>query len=339
MSILDVVWGFVAPKDNRTNGKVNTMQTIAVDEFGGRARLEEAPVPEPAEAEVLVRVRAAGVNQFDWNVADGILKDQMEHTFPLILGFDAAGTVERIGDGVEAFGVGDEVFGLLFKVPLGAGTYAEYVTAPAAILARKPSSVGFEEAAALPIPGLTAMSLVEATDPKEGETVLVVGATGGVGSYAVQMAARRGARVIATARPQNEAYARSLGAHETVDHTVGDLIEAVRSISPEGVDVVIDTVSDAEPLGRLASSLLGEGGHLATTQYTADVEGLAARGVKATNVAVAPDAEKLRELARMVDAGELTVGLEKTVPLQEASVAIEESRAGHVRGRMVLRVN
>lgn len=314
------------------------MRAVAVEEFGGQANLKDAPVPEPAAGEVLVRVRAAGVNPFDWKVADGVLKDSMEHTFPLILGFDVAGTVERAGAGVEAFGAGDEVYGLLFKSPLGAGTYAEYVTAPESILAKKPSSVGFEEAAALPMPGLTAMSLVDETDSKEGETVLIVGATGGVGSYALQMAARRGARVIATARPDNEEYARSLGARETVDHTKGDMVEVVRSSHPEGVDAVIDSVSGAEALGRIASGLLGDGGRLATTQYAADVEGLAARGVKAANVAVTPDADKLAELARMVDAGELNVGLEKSVSLREATAALEESRAGHVRGRMVLTV-
>lgn len=315
---------------------VKTMQAIAVDEFGGQARLKDAPVPEPADSEVLIRVRAAGVNPIDWKVADGMLKDQLEHAFPLILGFDAAGTVERVGDGVEDFGSGDGVFGMLFKVPLGGGTYAEYVTAPAAAVAKKPSSASFDEAAALPMPGLTAMNLLEAADPEEGETVLVVGATGGVGSYAAQMAARRGARVVATARPQNEAYARSLGASETVDHTKGDLAGAVRAAHPEGADVVIDTVSDAEALGRLASGLLGEGGRLATTQNAADVEGLAARGVRAVNVAAALDAEKLRELARLVDAGELAVALEKAVPLRQALAAIEESRAGHARGRTVL---
>ena len=315
------------------------MRAIAVDEFGGKAHLEDVPAPEPGDGEALIRVRAAGVNPFDWKVADGALKDQMEHTFPLILGFDAAGTVERIGEGVEAFGRGDEVYGQFFKVPLGAGTYAEYVTAPVSMVATKPSSVGFEEAAALPMPALTAMGLVDAVDPKDGETVLVVGATGGVGSYAVQIAVRRGARVIATARPKNEEFARSLGAQETVDHTSGDVVEKVRASHSEGVDAVIDTVSDADALGHLASGLLGEGGRLATTQYAADVEGLAARGVEATNVATSPDSGKLQEIARMVDAGELVVGLGKAVPLAEATEAIEESRAGHVRGRMVLTVD
>ena len=338
MSILEAVRGLVAPGNRQTKEKEHTMQAIAVEEFGGQASLKDAPVPEPAAGEVLVRVRAAGVNPFDWKVADGVLKDSMEHTFPLILGFDAAGTIERVGAGVEAFGAGDEVYGLLFKVPLGAGTYAEYVTAPEVMLARKPSSASFEEAAALPMPGLTAMSLVDETDPREGETVLVVGATGGVGSYAVQMAARRGARVIATARPDNEEYARSLGAQETVNHTKGDLVGAVRAAHPRGVDVVIDAVSDAGALGRIASGLLGDGGRLATTQYAADVEGLAARGVKAANVSGTPDADKLAELARMVDAAELSVGLGKAVPLAEATAALAESRAGHVRGRMVLTV-
>ena len=300
--------------------------------------LIDLPTPKVGADEVLIRVRAAGVNPFDWKVADGELRDEMEHRFPLILGFDAAGVVERVGANVTELAEGDEVYGYLFKPVMGEGTYAEYVGAPAAIVARKPESVGFAEAAALPTPGLTAMALVGAVDPRKGDTVLIVGATGGVGSYAIQLAAKRGARVIATARRTNEAFARELGATEVVDHTRGDLVEAVRAAHPGGIEVIIDLVSNSEALSRMAG-LVREGGRLASSVYAADVEELARRGVEATNIGVHPDARQLNELSRLVDAGELSVRLERALPLEKAPEALEESRTGHVRGKVVLLVD
>jgi NADPH:quinone reductase-like Zn-dependent oxidoreductase len=318
--------------------KENEMRTIAEEKFGGPIALMDLPIPEIGAGEVLIHVRAAGVNPFDWKVADGELEGELEHQFPLILGFDAAGVVERVGADVTELAEGDEVYGYLFRPVIGGGAYAEYVTAPAAIVARKPESIRFTEAAALPVPGLTAMDLVDAVDPKEGETVLIVGATGGVGSYALQLAARRGARVIATARQANEAFARELGATETIDHTRGDLLDALRMIHPGRIDAVIDVVSERDALGRIAG-LVKEGGRLASSVYAADVDSLARRGIKATNVGVRPDARRLEELSRMVDAGELTVRLERTFPLERAPEALDESRTGHVRGKIVLLVD
>ena len=314
------------------------MRTIAEKTLGGPIALMDLPTPETGSGEVLIRVRAAGVNPFDWKVADGELKDELEHRFPLVLGFDAAGVVERVGADVTELAEGDEVYGYLFKPVIGGGAYAEYVRAPANIVARKPESISFTEAAALPVPGLTAMDLVDAVDPGEGETVLIVGATGGVGSYAVQLAARRGARVIATARQANEAFARELGASETVDHTKSDLLNGVRMTHPGGIEAIIDLVNGSDALGRLAG-LVNEGGRIASSVYAADVEFLAQRGIKATNVGVHPDAQRLEELSRMVDARELTVRLERTFPLEKAPEALEESRTGHVRGKIVLLVN
>src|SRR5215211_9376074 len=172
------------------------MRAIAEETFGGPIALIDTPTPEIGASEVLIRVRGAGVNPFDWKVAEGALKDQMKHSFPLILGFDAAGVIERIDADVTDLAEGDEVYGYLFKPVIGEGTFAEYVGAPATSVAKRPATVGFAEAAALPTPGLTAIDLVDAVDTKEGETILIVGATGGVGSYATQLAARRGAHVI-----------------------------------------------------------------------------------------------------------------------------------------------
>lgn len=314
------------------------MRAIAEDKFHGPTSLQDLPVPETGADQVLIRVRAAGVNPFDWKVADGVLKDEMEHRFPLILGFDAAGVVERVGAAVTGLAEGDEVYGYLSKPVIGGGTYAEYVSAPATIVAKKPTSIGFAEAAALPMPGLTAMDLVDAVDPKDGESVLIVGATGGVGSYAIQLASRRGARVIATARRENEAFVRELGASEMIDHTRGDLVDTVRAAYPGGMEAVIDVVSDHEALGRIAG-LVKESGRLASSVYAADVGRLAERGVEATNIGTQADARRLEELSRMVDAGELSVRLERTFALEEAPEALEESRTGHVRGKIVLLVD
>ena len=314
------------------------MRAIAEAEFGGSLALMDLPIPEVGADGVLIRVRAAGVNPFDWKVADGVLKDEREHRFPLILGFDAAGVVERVGADVTELAEGDNVYGYLFKPVVGGGAYAEYVGAPAAIVAKKPESVGFAEAAALPTPGLTALDLVDAVDPKERDTVLIVGATGGVGAYAVQLATRRGARVIATARQANEAFVRELGATETIDHTRENLVEAVRAVHPDGIGAIIDTVSDPEVLSRMAG-LLKKGGRLASSVYAADVEGLAERSIKATNIGMQPSAQRLEELSWMVDAGEISVRLERTLPLEKAAEALEKSRTGHVRGKIVLLVD
>jgi NADPH:quinone reductase-like Zn-dependent oxidoreductase len=314
------------------------MRAIAEDEFGGSVALMSLPIPEIGAGEVLIHVRAAGVNPFDWKVADGVLEGEKEHRFPLILGFDAAGVVERVGPDVRGLSEGDEVYGYLSKPVMGEGAYAEYVGAPAAIIARKPEAVGFADAAALPMPGLTGMDLVDAVDLEEGETVLIVGATGGVGSYATQLAALRGARVIATARRENEVFARELGVAETIDHTKEDLVESVRAAHPDGIDAVIDVISDGAALDRIAR-LLKEGGRLASSVFTADIEGLARRRIQATNVSMHPDARRLEELSRMVDAGELSVRLERTFPLERAPEALAESKAGHARGKIVLLVD
>ena len=314
------------------------MRAIAEDGFGGPVTLMNLPIPEIGADEVLIRVRAAGVNPFDWKVADGVLKDEKEHRFPLILGVDAAGVVEQVGADVTGLFEGDEVYGYLSKPVMGMGTYAEHVGAPAAIVARKPESVGFAEAAALPTPALTAMDLVDAVDLGEGKTILIVGATGGVGSYAVQLAARRGARVIATARKANEAFVRELGATETIDHTREDVVETVRAAHPDGIEAIIDVVSDPEALSRMAG-LVKEGGRIASSVSAADVESLALRSIEAKNISMQPSAQRLEELSWMVDTGEISVRLERTFPLENAREALEESRTGHVRGKIVLLVD
>ena len=197
------------------------MRAFAISDFGEPGSVRELPVPDPKEGEVLVRLRAAGVNAVDPWVTTGAMKDMMEHRFPLIPGVEGSGVVEALGHGVEGYAVGDEVYGVAAKPFFGAGTFAEFVALPLGAIAPKPSSIDHVGAAALPHTALTAVVAVETIDPKEGQVLLVVGATGGVGSYLTQLAAQRGSRVVAVARGENAEYARELGASETIDYAGG----------------------------------------------------------------------------------------------------------------------
>ena len=313
------------------------MRAIAVDRFGDTPTLHDLPRPEPGEGEVLIAVRAAGVNPFDWKVFLVLLGGESQYHFLFILGFDAAGVVERVGAGVADLKAGDPIFGMIRKPFFGEGTYAEYVTAPASVVARKPASLTFEQAAAVPMPALTALISIDTLRIAAGETLLIAGATGGVGSYAVQLAARRGAHVIATALPEDAEYMRDLGAAETIDYKSTDLVKAVKAARPEGIEAVLDLVSGAEQLDRIAT-VLKKGGRLATTLYAADEQAFAAKGVIASNIVNQPSRPLLDRLVQMIDAGKLTVPLQKTFPLDQAPEAIEQSRSGHVRGKQVLKV-
>ena len=220
--------------------KEEAMRAFALEELGAAGSVVEVPVPEPAEGQVRIRVAAAGLNPFDNAVIQGYLKDHMEHRFPLIPGADASGTVEALGNGVTDWAIGDEVFGSVGKGYLGEGTLAELATMSTGTIARKSGSVDHAEAAAIPVAGVTALTMVEAAAISEGDVVVAIGATGGVGSYLVQLAAARGARVIAISSAENADTAQKLGAADAVDYAAGDVVEAVRSLAPVGVDVIAE---------------------------------------------------------------------------------------------------
>jgi NADPH:quinone reductase-like Zn-dependent oxidoreductase len=302
------------------------------------AALVDLPDPEVPVGGALVRVRAASVNGMDVYEANGYLVSMMPHEFPTIVGRDFAGVVEVVGEGRTDVAVGDEVIGFIPSTPpLHVGSWAELVpVGPEVVLARKPAGISFEVGAALPLAGVTAHDAVHATEIKDGDTVLVVGATGGVGSFAIQFAAHHGATVIATARAGEEAgHVRALGAAETVDYAEGVIGDAIRARYPDGVDVLIDLVNRdgfAE-----SAALVRDGGRVATTMAAADVEGLAARGVRATNVMAQPTAEKLAEILEHVDEGSVKVEIQDTFPLAEAGAATAAFAAGTL-GKLVVTV-
>ena len=338
------------------------MRAIAIDAFGAPARLHELPVPQPGAHELLVCLYAAGANPYDWKIRDGALQDVLPHEFPLILGFDGAGVVEQVGSHVTEFHAGDEIFGLFWPPVLHFGTYAEYLVVPAsgammstpapqvpggvafafryqdpaAILA-KPRSIDFIHAAALPQPAMMALACLDAAEVAAGTTALIVGATGGVGGYAVQIAARRAAHVLATARAADDSYVRELGAADVLDYTQGDLAVAMRALYPDGIDAVIDVVSDAAAIERI-SHVLRPGGRLISAVYAADPAKAAERGIRAINVILQPTADLLREVAHLVDDSGLTVPVEHTYPLVQAVEALDHIEHQHVRGKMVLTI-
>jgi len=315
------------------------MKAFALTSPDQPASLIDLPVPDLAEDGVRVRVRASSVNGFDTFQANGYLAAMMEHVFPTVIGRDFAGVVEAVGPGRSDVKVGDEVLGFVTAMPpLHDGTYAEFVVgASGLVLVRKPAGLSFEAAAAIPLAGATALDAVDAIDVGPGDTVVVAGATGGVGSIAVQLAAQRGATVIATARAGDDAaFVHALGASVIVDYSTGDVAAVIRELYPDGVTALIDTVNRGEAFAPMAA-LVRDGGRIATTLGTADVEALAAREVHATNVVGAPTPEKLSSLAEQVAAGSLRVQIQQTYPLADAPLAFAAFMSG-TRGKLVLTV-
>lgn len=314
------------------------MRAFAVDGFGEQGSVRDLPVPDPEGGQIRLRVVAGGLNPFDVAVIQGHMKDHMEHRFPLVPGMDAAGTVDAVGDGVDGFAVGDEVFGSVGKMVLGEGTLAESVTVSAGTVTPKPSSVDHAAAAAIPTAGVTALNMADALELSEGQTVVAVGATGGVGSYFVQLASRRGARVVAVCRAENADYARSLGAADVIDYSAADLAAEIRSRYPNGIDAVADMHGDAEQLAGLTEQI-PSGGRVASVVGAADVESLGARGIQGTNVQGRVTTASLGVLVTLLEAGELVAPEIRTYPLTDAGEALAAAGTGHVRGKIVVVLN
>jgi NADPH:quinone reductase-like Zn-dependent oxidoreductase len=315
------------------------MKAFALTAADQPAALTELPDPEVAADGALVRVHAASVNGFDVYEASGGLMAMMPHELPTVIGRDFAGVVVAVGAERTDAKAGDEVLGFVTSTPpLHTGTWAELVAGGAnLILAQKPAGLAWDTAAAIPLAASTALDAVDAVDPGPGDTVLIMGATGGVGAFAVQFAAQRGARVIATAIPgEDDAFVRSLGAAETIDYRPSGLGDTVRRLAPDGLAGLIDAVSRGEAFMALAA-LLPDGGRASTTLGAADVEALAARGVRATNIMGAPTPEKLATLAEQAAAGTLQVPIQRTFSLADAPAALEAFAAG-TRGKLVLTV-
>ncbi|MFI1420469.1 NADP-dependent oxidoreductase [Streptomyces sp. NPDC020731] len=308
------------------------MKAISYSRYGGPEVLGLGEVDDPRVGpdSVLVKVRAAAVNPVDWKCREGHLDSLLQPVFPVIPGWDVSGVVVRPGPAVPEFAVGDEVIGYVREDVLSRGTFAEYVAAPARALARKPRALSFEEAAGLPLAGLTAYQVLHRVlQVKRGETVLVHAAAGGVGSIAVQLAAHLGARIIGTASERNHDFVRGLGG-EPVSHGEG-LAERVRGLAPEGVDAVFDTVG-GDAL-KTSANLLAPEGRLASITDP-EVVGYGGR-----YWFVRPDPQDLQHLSDLADQGTVTVHVSETFPLDRAADAHRLSQEGRTRGKIVVTVS
>jgi NADPH:quinone reductase len=309
------------------------IEALALEGFDRPPEVIHVPAPEPAAGELLVRVHAASVNAFDIFVAQGMAKAFMPYEFPAVLGQDVAGIVEAVGDGVEGFRNGDRVFGTIgSKGAVRDGTFTELATPLAAALALTPADVDDQQAGSLGVAGTTAMSAVNAIDPSRGATVLVVGATGGVGTFAIQLAAARGAHVIATIKPGDEDVVTGLGAGETVDYS-SDVLGAVRERHPDGIDSVIDLVNrDPGEFGALAGVVRAGGRAVSAVGgagETTEIDGVAVRNIGS-------DPSHLGVLASMVGEGRLRAEIKRTYPLKDAAKALTGFAAEHKVGKLVI---
>ncbi|WP_223773744.1 NADP-dependent oxidoreductase [Streptomyces sp. 135] len=308
------------------------MKAISYSGYGGPEVLEYAEVRDPKVGpdSVLVKVRAAAVNPVDWKCREGYLDALLDPVFPVIPGWDVAGVVVKPGASAPEFAVGDEVIGYVREDFLSRGTFAEYVAAPVRTLAPKPRNLSFEEAAGLPLAGLTAYQvMVKALQVKDGDTVLVHAAAGGVGSLAVQLGRHAGARVIGTASERNHDFLRELGA-EPVTYGEG-LVDRVRALAPEGVDAAFDTIG-GDTL-KASAELLTTGGRLAS------ITDGGVLGLGGQYCFVRPDAADLLRLTELAEQGVVTVHVDKTFPLERAADAHRLSEEGRTRGKIVVTVD
>ena len=309
------------------------MKAVRFHCYGGPEvlELEDIPRPVPGASEVLIRVHAAGVNPLDWKVRAGHVKDWLKHRLPLIPGWDVSGVVAAIGHGHTDFRVGDEVFALLDFMRDGA--YAEYALAEKRNLAPKPTAVDHTRAGATPLAALTAwQALFDVADLVSGQTILIHGAAGGVGHFAVQFAKWKGTRVIGTASAGNEGFLRDLGADKVIDYRTTEFEDVVHD-----VDVVFDTIGG--DVQRRSWQVLKKGGILVTTLGVTSQEEARKLGVRGEGLLVHPDEAQLAHIGHQIDIGELKPAVTEVLPLAKAAKAHELSQTGHVRGKIVLRVD
>jgi NADPH:quinone reductase-like Zn-dependent oxidoreductase len=297
------------------------MRAVVIHETGGPEvlSLEEVPPPEPADGQVLIRVRAASVNPIDWKYRRGVAQRQL----PAVLGQDVSGTVEI--SHASGYAAGDDVFGVA-----ASGGYAEFATASDAAIAKKPGSMSHEQAAAIPVAGLTAwQALFDRGGLRRGQTALIAGAAGGVGHFAVQFARHAGARVIGTGSSRNRDFVLGLGAGEYIDYTQQDI-----SKSASGVDVALDTVGGETTQALVAT--LREGGILVTIAAAPPEQLARERQVRAELLIMSPSPEQLARIADLVAAGDIHVEIAQVLPLSEVKRAHELSESRHVRGKLIL---
>jgi NADPH:quinone reductase len=313
--------------------EIEPMRAITLESFDSGPTLQEIPTPQIAPNEVLVRVRASSVNPIDNAIASGMLKDMVEHEFPIVLGRDFAGVVEQAGSDVRSLSVGDEVFGFVpgMSPTVHDGTWAELIAVPESVATRKPDGIDAASAGAAPLAAITALSALDALGVSEGDTVLIVGANGGVGSFAVQLAADAGATVIAPALPEDEEYLSELGVSEVLDRDA-DVAALVHERYPEGIEALLDLVSYAPEGFDTHAEVLHDDGRGASPLSAAG------EGSERHNVGAVPTPENLQRLARLLEARTIWVPVQRTYELEQAGEGLRALTTEHTQGKWAIRV-
>lgn len=310
----------------------STMKAVVIHEYGGPEVLkyEDVPRPEPKEDQILIRVIAAGVNPVDGMIRSGMFAKNGEGTFPMVLGGDVAGVVERVGSKITKFKAGDPVFAYV-SLDSGGG-YAQYAVVPERDAAPKPKSLTYVEAAAVPIVALTAwQALIDTAKLNAGQTVLIHGGSGGVGSFAIQIAKARGAKVIATASTANQDLLKQLGTDVAVDYTKQKFEDAAKD-----VDVVLDSVGK-DTLAR-SYGVVKKGGIIVSLVARPNQSELDRHGIRGAALSVEPSSVEVAEIGKLIDDKKIKVIVSQTFPLEEARKAQEQVATGHTRGKIVLKV-
>ncbi|MBX0357966.1 NADP-dependent oxidoreductase [Halobacillus sp. Nhm2S1] len=310
------------------------MKAIVIEQYGDRNQLIEKDVerPVPSESQVIVELHATSINPIDWKLREGYLKEMLDFDFPIILGWDAAGIVAEVGSAVQNFKVGDRVFARPDTTRFG--TYAEYTAVDEHLLAHLPENVSFEEAAAVPLAGLTAWQcLVDFSDIKEGDHVLIHAGSGGVGHYAIQIAKQKGAYVAATASGKNQEWVEKLGVDRFINYKEEDFSEILSDY-----DIVLDTLGGE--IQEKSFSVLKEGGRLPSIVQPPDEDLAAKHGIKAGFVWLEPSGEKLEKLASMMESGNLVSVIGHRFDLSEEGLkeAHSVSETHHAKGKIVINI-
>jgi NADPH:quinone reductase-like Zn-dependent oxidoreductase len=309
-----------------------TMKAIVVHEYGGPEVLkyEDVARAEPKEDQICVRVIAAGVNPVDGMIRSGLFAKYEKDVFPIIPGADIAGVVEKVGSKTSKFKAGDPVFAYVSLK--GGGGYAEYALATERDTAAKPKSLTYVDAAAVPIVALTAwQALVDTAKLGAGDTVLIHGGSGGVGSFAIQIAKARGAKVIATASTANQDLLKQLGADVAIDYTKQKFEDVAKD-----VDVVLDSVGK-DTLAR-SYGVVKKGGFIVSIVRDPDPAELEKHGIHGASISVEPNSSELADIGKLIDEKKIKVIVSQTFPLFEAAKAQEQVATGHTRGKIVLKV-
>jgi NADPH:quinone reductase-like Zn-dependent oxidoreductase len=304
------------------------MKSIRIHSYGdsSQMKMEDVPRPKIESDQVLVKVLAAGVNPVDWKIRAGWLKEFMPQSFPLTLGQDLSGEVSELGENVSQFKVGDQIFGF------GYGSYAEYAAARANEIALKPRSLDFNAAASIPTACLTAwQALIDLGHVSQGQLILIHGAAGGVGSFAVQIAKWKGGRIVATAAAADAPYLKSLGVEQVIDYQSERFED--RAGNP---DIVIDLIG-GETLNR-SYGIVKKGGIIVTTVQQADQAKASQAGVRAVNILMKRDGAELAQIAQLVDQGIVKPRIDKVLSIDDAKRAHDLNESGKSRGKIVLKV-